>query len=171
MKSLVLPPSSFQPARHLHLLDERADPYLNYCATESEAQCSVCGAVYKEGSWQWIEPSVDATAIRCPACRRMEEQAPAAYLEIEGKLIGQRKDEILDTVRDIERLEKSKDPLQRIMSIESMEKGLLITTTDVRLARSIAQLLQSSYQCELDFHYDRNRSLLWLRCYGRSGKT
>ena len=171
MKPLVLPPSSFQPARHLHLLDERADPYLDYCATESEAQCSVCGAVYKDGSWQWIEPSVDATAIRCPACRRMEEQAPAAYLELEGKLIERGKDEILNTVRDIERLEKSKDPLQRIMSIDMAEKGLLITTTDVRLARSVAQLLQSSFECELDFHYDRSRSLLWLRCHGSENET
>jgi NMD protein affecting ribosome stability and mRNA decay len=166
MKSFILPPSTFQPERHLHLLDERLDPYQDYSALESEAQCSVCGAVHKEGRWQWIEPSIDAAAIRCPACRRLEEQAPAAYLEIEGRLLDDRKDEVLNTVHEHERIEKSLDPLQRIMAIEATDKGLMITTTDVRLARSIAQLLQTRCQCELDFHYDRNRSLLWLRCRG-----
>jgi hypothetical protein len=165
MKPVFPTPATFQPERHLHLLDERPDPYQDYSALENEAQCTDCGAVYKEGRWQWIEPSIDATAIRCPACRRMEEKAPAAYLEIEGALIAERKDEVIEAMRELERGEKSIDPLQRIISIDTTEKGLMVTTTDVRIARALAQRLQTSYRCELDFHYDRNRSLLWLRCH------
>lgn len=166
MTHATLPSSSFQPARHLHLLDERQDPYQDYSAMETEAQCAECGAVYRDGRWQWIEASVDATTIRCPACRRCDERSPAAYVEIEGPILERRKEEMLEAVRAMERSAKSDDPIQRIMSVEETEKGMMITTTDVRLARSLAQLLQASFQCALDFHFDRNRSLLWLRCQG-----
>jgi NMD protein affecting ribosome stability and mRNA decay len=164
MKSSFTPQNSFHPGRHLQLLDERQDPYHDYFAVEGEAQCSSCGAVYKDERWQWTEPSIDAATIRCPACRRMAEQSPAAYLEIEAPIPAGRHDELINSIREIERLEKSADPMQRIMSIEETGKQLLVTTTSVRLARSIAQLLQSSYGCDLDFHFDRNTSLLWLRC-------
>lgn len=159
-----IPNPTFQPERHLRLLDERKDPYQDYSALENEAHCASCGAVYKDGIWHWLEPSVDAVETRCPACKRVEEHSPAAYLEIEGAVLNRARDELTSAIYELERIEKSADPLQRIMSLEDSEKGLLITTTDVRLARALAQLLQTSYQCELDFHYDRDRSLLWLRC-------
>jgi hypothetical protein len=164
MKSSFIPSRVFRPARHLQLLDERRDPYNDYFALEGEAQCSGCGAVYKDGRWQWMEPSIDAASIRCPACRRIEEQAPAAYVEIESSFSLDRRGQLIDSIRETERLEKSVDPMQRIMAIEETGKQLRVTTSDVRLARTIAQFLQASYRCELDFHFDRNRSLLWLRC-------
>jgi hypothetical protein len=164
MKSSFTPPSTFHPGRHLQLLDERQDPYHDDFALEAEAQCSSCGAVYKDERWQWTEASVDATSIRCPACRRIEEQSPAAYLDIEGPISAGFQGELIGAIREIERLEKSADPMQRIIAIEETGGQLLLTTTSVRLARSIAQLLQTSYGCELDFHFDRDKSLLWLRC-------
>lgn len=164
MTSKLTSTSRFQPERHLRLLDERDAPYQDYSALEGEARCSGCGAVLKNGSWQWIEPSIDAVDTRCPPCKKMDEQTPAAYLEIEGSFLEGAKEELIATIHEMERLEKSKDPLQRIMSVDASERGLLVTTTDVRLARGIAQLLQTSYRCELAFHYDRERSLLWLRC-------
>lgn len=171
MKSAFTPQGAFQPSRHLRLLDERQDPYNDYFAVEGEAQCSSCGAVYKDERWQWMEPSIDAASIRCPACRRIAERSPAAYLEIEAPISADKHDELIHSIREIEHLEKSADPMQRIMTIEETSKQLLVTTTNVRLARSIAQLLQSSYGCDLDFHFDRDTSLLWLRCGTASEKS
>jgi hypothetical protein len=168
MTSSFTQQNAFHPGRHLQLLNERQDPYNDYSAVEGEAQCASCGAVYKDERWQWMEPSIDAASIRCPACRRIAEQSPAAYLEIKAPVPAGRQGELIDSIREIERLEKSTDPMQRIMSIEKTGKQMLVTTTNVRLARAIAQLLQSSYQCELDFHFDRNKSLLWLRCRAAS---
>jgi hypothetical protein len=161
---LSKPMSNFHPEQHLRLLDERKEPYHDYSAIEVEARCAACGAVHKNVAWHWIEPSVDAVETRCPACKRIAERAPASYLEIEGTFLNEKRAELINAIRALERVEKSADPLQRIMAIESSEKGILVTTTDVRLARAIAQLLQTSFQCDLDFHYDRDRSILWLRC-------
>ena len=125
--------------------------------------CGSCGAVYHEGRWQWMTPAADALQTRCAACRRIEENLPAGYVSIEGPFSQSHRDELVNLVRHLERREKAEHPLKRIMAIEEDGGKLLITTTDIHLARAIGEALHDAYKGELDFHYNKEEYLLRIR--------
>jgi hypothetical protein len=69
-------------------------------------------------------------------------------------------------VRHCEEAERREHPLQRIMAVEARGEGLLVTTTDVHLARRIGDALHHAYKGELDYRYNKQDKLLrvsWSR--------
>ncbi|MGZ3252878.1 MAG: BCAM0308 family protein, partial [Burkholderiaceae bacterium] len=62
--------------------------------------------------------------------------------------------------------EKAEHSLQRIMDIEEHADKLMITTTDIHLARGIGEALEHAYRGTLDFNYTDAEYLLrvsWQR--------
>lgn len=49
---------------------------------------------------------------------------------------------------------KAEHPLARIMTIEDAADGILVTTTDLHLARDLGDALHHAYQGKLEFHYN-----------------
>lgn len=155
---------AFRPGRHLQILDNTVhDPYLDTQKLAEPSVCPDCGAVYHKGRWQWGEAPAHSEPARCPACRRIKEKLPAGYVSIQGSFARENKEEVLALARNIESREKAEHPLKRIIGIESEDDGLLLTTTDIHLARSIGEALESAYKGELDFHYNEEEYLLRVR--------
>lgn len=164
MKTTQPPAGTYRPGRHLEILDEPAhDPYLAREKLAEPAVCSDCGAVYHQGRWQWGPPPAAAAPARCPACRRIHESLPAGYVTVEGEFAQSHRDELLNLVRHLEQREKTEHPLKRIMAIDEADGKLLITTTDIHLARQIGEALHHAYQGDLDFHYNKEQYLLRIR--------
>ena len=164
MKAAQPPPFTFQPGRHLDLPDDTMhDPYHERGKLSETSVCSDCGAVYRQGRWQWVTPPVDALQVRCAACRRIHEKLPAGYVSIEGQFAREHRDELLSRARNLEAREKAEHPLQRIMSIEEQDDKLVIATTDIHLARGIGEALEHAYKGALDFHYNKAEYLLRVR--------
>jgi hypothetical protein len=46
------------------------------------------------------------------------------------------------------------------MAIEETGEGVLVTTTDIHLARNIAERVHDSYKGNLAFHYNKEEDLL-----------
>jgi hypothetical protein len=159
--------STFQPCRHPEALDELIhDPYHEREKLSDPSVCSDCGAVYEQGRWQWLTPPAEARQVRCAACRRIREKLPAGYVSIEGEFAREHRDEVVNLARNLEACEKEEHPLQRIMAIEEQGDKLMITTTDIHLARYIGEALEKAYKGELDFQYDKEEYLLqvhWRR--------
>ena len=44
------------------------------------------------------------------------------------------------------------------MAIDDQDDGLLITTTDIHLARRIGEALKNAYQGDLKYHYNAGES-------------
>lgn len=160
-------PSTSQPCRHPEALDELIhDPYHEREKLSESTVCSDCGAVYDQGRWQWITPPTQALRVRCAACRRIREKLPAGYVSIEGEFAREHRDEVVNIARNLEACEKEAHPLQRIIAIEEQGDKLMITTTDIHLARYIGEALEKAYKGELDFQYDKEEYLLqvhWRR--------
>ena len=153
--------SGFTPVRHDRLIEEaRIDPYRAIRKPPEPTVCPQCGAVFHEGRWQWIAKPAHAHEEMCPACRRIAEELPAGFVSIGGPFFQQHREELLNLIRNEEAHAKAEHPLKRIMKIEDEGDGLLITTTEIHLARGIGEALHHAYQGELEFHYNENENLL-----------
>lgn len=159
--------SGFHPVKHAHQLQEiPQDSYKIIEKIPEPAVCPDCEAVFYDGQWQWLPAPSHAHQLRCPACHRMHDQFPAGYVSLEGDFFESHRQEVLHLVQHQAAHEKPWHPLQRIMSIETIDEHTLVTTTDLHLARNIGELLHRTYQGELEYHYNPEDNLLrviWSR--------
>jgi hypothetical protein len=161
MKATHISPSAFKPGRHLQMFNDIIhDPYQPRGKLPEPTVCSDCGALYHNGRWQWGAPPAHAGQARCSACQRIHDAMPAGYISIKGQFALDHHDELLSLIRRVEEHEKSEHPLQRIMSMEQLADDLIVTTTDIHLARDIGEALQQAYKGELGFHYNKGEYLL-----------
>ncbi len=115
--------------------------------------CPQCGALYQKGRWGWGDQPANPHKEICPACHRIKDKYPAGFLNVGGSFFKDHRDEILNLAHNEETEAKKNHPLSRLMRIEQVEGGVLITTTDTHLPRRIGEALKHAYQGELKFQY------------------
>ncbi|MGA7180778.1 MAG: BCAM0308 family protein [Thiobacillaceae bacterium] len=161
------PKPGVQPVyRTKPLLAHVDDSYKSRGKFPEPTLCPQCGAVFEKGRWQWLRKPASAHSEMCPACHRIHDQYPAGYVKLEGEFLAQNRGEILNLVHNIEQREKAEHPLQRIMSIVDENEGILVTTTDIHLARGIGEAVSHAYQGQLELQYNTEENLLrvhWKR--------
>jgi len=107
---------------------------------------------------------VDAHDAICSACHRTRNHLPRGFVIIRGKFFGEHRDELLRLVRELEQREKAEHPLERIIKIEEIRHGAMVSTTGAHLARGIGEALHHVYQGDLEFHYSKEwLSVTWTR--------
>jgi NMD protein affecting ribosome stability and mRNA decay len=143
------------------------DPYRLQAKPAEPTWCPQCGAVFEQGRWQWKERlSTKAPRVLCAACARTRDQQPAGIVEIDGEFAHQHHDELMSLVRHHAERAKAEHPMQRIMDIVRSDDGTRITTTDIHLARDLAQALHDAYKGDLALKYSTDEMLLrahWRR--------
>jgi NMD protein affecting ribosome stability and mRNA decay len=142
------------PSRKDRLLKEkRHDVYQERHKWPEFTRCSECGALFVDGRWTWQEAPAKSHPTICPACRRIADRYPAGYVEIKGSFFPEHRTEILNLIHNVEKQEKSEHPLERIMTITTVDNYPLITTTGVHLARRLGEALSQAYKGELSVQY------------------
>ncbi len=157
--------------RHDRLLKTRFDdPYRNKQKLKGPAICRQCKAVYHKGRWApgaaGVSGQEAAQQVTCPACQRIHDKVPAAYLTISGGFFIDHQDEINSLINHRAEQEYSQHPLNRIMSVEDKNSSQVYTFTDAHLARDIGQALEHAYGGELQLNYNNDTSILrvnWQR--------
>jgi hypothetical protein len=142
------------------------DSYHATAKLHGPAECPSCHASYRAGRWTWAKPAADAAAHRCPACARIDDDMPAGYVALKGGFLPAHRDEILGVVKAREEHARAEHPLQRIMAVQPTPDGILVTTTDVHLARGIAHAVHQAFKGELAMRYSKAENLLratWKR--------
>ncbi len=124
--------------------------------------CPKCGAVFHEGRWTWAAKPSSAHETLCPACERVRDRYPAGYVTLHGKFLQHHRDELLGLIHNIEAREAAEHPLKRIISTEDKDNAILITTTDIHLARTIGDALHHAYEGKLDYQYAEESNILHL---------
>ena len=157
----------FRPLRREQLFQELVhDSYKSNRKLAEPTRCPKCGAVFHKGRWTWGDAPKDAHEENCPACHRIHDRFPAGYVTLKGEFFRERREQILQLVRNREAKEKAEHPLERIMEVEDRGEETLVTTTNTHLARDIAEALHSAFKGELDYHYNKEDNLLrasWSR--------
>ena len=140
--------------------EKRHDAYQEREKYPEPTVCTGCQALFHGGRWTWDKAPEHAYTIVCPACRREKDKFPAGLLEIRGTFIYEHRDELLNLIHNIEKQEKERHPLERIMAITEEEDHSLVSTTGIHLARRIGEALKHAYQGDLDFTYgDAEKSI------------
>lgn len=122
--------------------------------------CTECGVVHHRGQWYWGAPPVThVEGALCPACKRIRARDAAGTLELDESFVPHR-DEILGMIRNEEEAEKAEHPLERLMGVQDVEGGLVVTTTGIHLARRIANKLERRFHRQARFHYGEGSEAL-----------
>ena len=145
---------------------ESGDSYRTAAKLAHPAHCPRCGAAYARGRWTWGAAAPDAERITCPACQRIEDGFPAGYVTLKGAFFDAHRDDVLNLVAAREARARTMHPLQRIIGVEPVAKGVRVTTTDIHLARGIAKAVHHAFKGELDMRYSKDEQLVratWSR--------
>lgn len=138
-----------------HIEEHRHDPYKARGKLAEPSACTHCGAVFKNGRWQWVKVAPkNAASHVCPACHRTNDKNPAGELTLSGSFLSAHVTEIIGLARNVEEFAKHEHPLQRIIGLDQSGENILITTTDIHLPRKIGHALVDAYKGKLDTHYD-----------------
>lgn len=129
------------------------DTYKQPGKLSSPTLCGGCNAVYQDGRWQWLQAPDDAAEALCPACMRTRDDYPAGHVTLTGEFLTAHRDEIVATIENVAAQQKKLHPLKRIMRTQTETDSLLITTTDLHLARDIGEAVRSAYKGELELDY------------------
>ena len=149
------------------LLEQEIDAYRMPAKLVDPTVCPSCGAVFTQGRWQWVTPIPSGSnQENCPACKRTHDNYPAGYVILEGSFFDWHSDEIMRTIYNHEEHERKEHPLKRIISNVKDGTKTVITTTDIHLARGIAEAVKNAYQGDLNLQYVAGENLLrayWKR--------
>ena len=141
-------------------------PYQRQKKLHEDTVCSQCGAVYRDGGWQWVARAEGVAEEPCPACRRIHDKFPAGIITLRGDFLREHKEEIIHLVRHQEEAEKNEHPLNRIMSIEEDAEEIVINTTDIHLPRRIAEAIKRAFHGEMKEEFKKNEyfvRIYWSR--------
>lgn len=153
--------AGFHPIRHDRLLQEEVhDAYKAKGKLPEPTVCPQCQAVFQEGRWGWREIPKKTHSETCPACHRINDNFPAGFVTLSGPFFQSHRTEIMALVRHEEQRARLTHPLQRIMGVGEEKDALLVTTTDIHLARACGEAVHRAYQGELEFHYNPEENLL-----------
>ena len=110
--------------------------------------CPICNAYYYLKSWHWAAPkngSLIGGEMLCPADAMIKNNTFEGKIIISG-LPQQYKQEILNTVKNMDKTAQSKDAMDRVIKVTD-EKGVItITTTENQLADKIAKKVEAVYR-------------------------
>ena len=111
--------------------------------------CKNCSAVYWHKSWHhslqdypYLKKDKDIKFVLCPACRMIENNKYEGELVIEN-IQNEQEKEIRNLINNFGRTAFERDPMDRIISIERIAKGMLrILTTENQMVQQLAKKLK-----------------------------
>jgi hypothetical protein len=133
--------------------DRRHDPYEPRGKLGEPSVCRDCGAVYRQGRWQWTEASADAAPARCSACRRIADRMPAGSVVLEGPFVAEHRAEVLQLARNEAAQEEALHPANRLMYVDETAERVTIACTDIHLPQRIGKALQRAYKGEVAIRF------------------
>jgi NMD protein affecting ribosome stability and mRNA decay len=149
------------------------DPYLLRSAYKEPTVCPTCKLVYHHKRWFWNDEMLKeleeqgANHQKCPACRKIEDKYPMGILHMSGTFLSEHKDDILRMLKNEEKRAMEKNPLERIMSIEEDDEGLIsVQTTSESLVLRMGRILHRAYSGDVEYKFSDTEKLVrveWTR--------
>ena len=149
------------------------DPYITRKAYPEPTICPVCGLVFHNKRWSKDDTLLEsiktiAEKHKCPSCRKIEDHFTMGtiFISSESDFVEKHKSEIINLIRNEEKREFLRNPLDRIMSLKEQGNEFTVETTSENLAVTIGKALHRAYNGEVEFSYSRENKqarVYWKR--------
>ncbi|MCX6737847.1 MAG: NMD3-related protein [Candidatus Parcubacteria bacterium] len=131
--------------------------------------CEECGAAFWQKSWHHgLEniPGYEKEATRsgiCPACQMIQSHRYEGEIIIEN-IPDNKKEEIENLISNFSETAFERDPMDRIISIQTVAKGMLrILTTENQMAEQLAKKIKQTFKGKVSFMFSKRESTLRAR--------
>ncbi len=155
------------------------DPYTPRFDPGEVAACSECHALYQRRHWffdaeAYFRETMQPTTriVVCPACQKIRDRYAEGQVTLRASpFLTAHKEEILHLLRNEEERAKGINPLERIIEITESEEGIVVTTTNEKLAQRLGRALKSAYQGETTYQWSEPKflSVTWHRSASSNG--
>jgi hypothetical protein len=155
-------------------VDVEADTYLPRSSPKGILSCHQCGAVYYHRRWT-LTPTGDLQSrmsarggfrsVLCPACRKIGDRYPSGELRLLGVTTEENK-AVLGLLKNEEERARQKNPLERIMTIETDGKDWTVATTTEKLAQRLGRSLEKAIGGKATYQWSHNNKFVrvfWIR--------
>ena len=128
--------------------------------------CGSCGAFYYNKSWhkdldsyKFLSENKDFKVTICAACKMIKDG------RFEGQIIfenvpGDKKEEIINNIKNTGARAFDKDPMDRIITIKDDGAKLEVLTTENQLARDIARQVEKAFKiADKDIKWSKEESV------------
>lgn len=107
--------------------------------------CKKCGVAHVGGRWTWETKPLFPKKTVCPACRRIDDNHPAAILRLTGEIYREHLIDISALIKHFEVVEKKEHPLSRIMDISTQGNQITIRATTPQIVESISSMIGRTF--------------------------
>jgi NMD protein affecting ribosome stability and mRNA decay len=152
---------------------DSTDPYQPRLDPGEVAACTTCHALYQRRHWffdsdAYFRETMQPTTrmVLCPACQKIHDRYAEGQVTLRASpFLSSHKDEVLHLIRNEEERAKGINPLERIVEISEADEGIVITTTNEKLAQRIGRTLKSTYQGHTTYQWSEPKflSVEWQR--------
>lgn len=131
--------------------------------------CSSCRSIYRNKRWYPDDGTMRGqtpASLTCPACRRIADKNPAGIVTLRGPYLATHESEISNLIKHAELSAHANNPLGRIMTTSKEGGGIIITTTEGKLAQKIGREIFKAHGGELNYQWSHGEELVrvnWSR--------
>lgn len=142
------------------------DPYAADQALKEPAVCTDCHAMYRNKRWM-TDPVAYSLAVNdrqtrkvtCPACRKTADGYAEGIVTLAGEYLVEHEEEIRNILKNEEERIRARNPLERIMRMETTGDELRIETTEQKLAEHLGRTLHRAHQGELQVNWSGDHAV------------
>jgi hypothetical protein len=140
------------------LRDKRVEdtgPFRHSDKHPSATRCPDCGLLFAGGAWK-NPPARLRGAFhpqRCPACLQIRDGQSGGLVYLSGSFASLHRQDLLNRIRNVEKLGLPERPLERIIRIDEEGEGIKITVTTEHLAARIGKAIQRDCGGSLQLKY------------------
>lgn len=154
--------------------DVERDMYLPRRSPKGILWCTDCGAIYYRRRWTLTPPEEVRMQVEsmaglsfslCPACLKIRDHYPSGELRVVG-VGAEEKEEVLRLLENREGKAREKNPLERIMAVQSEGPVWKIDTTTEKLAQHLGRSLKKARGGRVTYKWSHNNKfvrVIWER--------
>ncbi len=130
-------------------------PYQKSEKYRSNTRCPKCNLLYRDGVWKRSSAGNgrDTQWKLCPACMQIRDGQIGGIVEFSGDFTGSHRQELLNRIRNVEKLTQEERPLERIINMKEGKQGIVVSATTEHLVARIGKSVQRDFGGDLDLRY------------------
>lgn len=155
-----------EPVHIRRNIQSNGDPYLEDLKPDEVAICRQCRSVYAGHRWEMesqahndLQKAKKIFETLCPACEKIRDRMPGGVVTLTGSFLHQHEMEIVNLINHENKEAMEINPLERIIDTERSDSGIIVLTTNEKLAQKLGRAIHKAYSGEVEYHFSEDNKL------------